>query len=368
MVDFLVDGLFEVPTAIRNVPLQGDSAGKPFVMTFEFPIRAVGFYISNGEASTRVVVRAFAPTGDLLGTIEETGADHPSGELPARDRFIGFRTPDPRGVSRVVIDYGEDPAAEEINTWLGVEYASPLRFRRDLPQIGYGKVGPFLLTTTIQVQSLYGTGQARLELFDPEGNPIELSLNGEQSAVFEFGIPTGELVTDGPGADVRVAHGWLEADRPIAAYVVYSLSNEGDLVPSVQAGISSAEGSIRNVVSLKKIAEMNLDTAIAIANLSDTETRVRFSLAANPPEQLDEIVNDPAIRLPPRAQRAFFLGQLCDIAVPPPGLTYCRSNFLENADFLGQAFVYSEQPVAITTVRTVGGLPVLSLPVDGLNQ
>ncbi|MFQ5741376.1 MAG: hypothetical protein ACE5JX_20455 [Acidobacteriota bacterium] len=100
-------------------------------------------------------------------------------------------------------------------------------------------------------------------VFDPEGNPTELSLNGKESSVFEFELPAGEFVTDGPASEVRVAHGRLEADMPIAAYVVYSLVREGEPVPSVQAGISSAQGSIVNVVPLKKIAGIGLDTAIA---------------------------------------------------------------------------------------------------------
>ena len=128
----------------------------------------------------------------------------------------------------------------------------------------------------------------------------------------------------------------------------------------------SEEGKVIYAVSVEKKMDIRLDTGIAVANVGDKQTHVSLFLVNEMGERPEEIRNVPAFTLEPGHHGAFFLSELCK--QPPSGFVFCTFDFLAEQDFRGGLLITSPEPIAVTTLRTIGGIAVSSLPVGSTQR
>ncbi len=134
-----IAGWFDMP--IRNESDKGNSAGEALILQFRYPLLRVGFTLGNGTETTVARIQALTARGELLGTIEQDSFDEKRGP------FVGLETTNPKGISTIVLDYGEEEVGEQVNE-LRVEFLERRLFKIYLPQVahggsaGRGKQGP----------------------------------------------------------------------------------------------------------------------------------------------------------------------------------------------------------------------------------
>jgi hypothetical protein len=364
-VEFVTVGegfLPPIDHVIRNQPLMGTSADQALIFQFKYPLHRVGFVLGNGSESTVARIRALTAKGELLGTIEQSAINE------TRGPFVGLETTHTAGISTVILDYGAEEQAEQIHSLL-LEYLSPRVFETYLPHIVHGRAGDRLLRTLIQIQDLGVADEtkAKLSLFNQSGQPLTLRLNGQEGSAFEFTftfLASVHLEVESLGEEWAVGHARIESSFPVAAHAIYQTSGP-DFDEMVEAGVESVEAKTFHAASVERMMGAGLDTGIAVANVGETPTRAVFMLLEETGERPEEIRNLPSFALEPGQQRAFFLSEFCSISPIPD---FCNFDFLAERDFRGAVRITSVVPIVVTTLRTVHGIPVSSLPVGSTER
>jgi len=351
-------------TVVRNEPPSGSSADLSFILQFRYPLERVGFTLGNGAEETVASIRAFTAAGTLLGTVEQ-------GEIKeGRGPFVGVETSNPEGIATVVLSYGAEDRAEQINDLI-IDYLSPRRFRVYLPRIAHGQTGDQRLQSSIQVQNLRPHDEGvnvQIDFFDSEGKPLFLSLDGKEESRFEFHLDfleSRQLTTDGPADMLVVGYALIESNYPVTAQTIFQVLDDQDALVS-EAGIQASVGRTVHVSPVQKTVSATIDTGIAITNVGVDETYVRlvpFEEGGGVPEEIRNFIR---LLLPPGGHHAFFLSELCQ-QPQEPGV-YCESDFLATEDFRGSLEIASTEPTVVTAIRTVAGMPVSSLPVGSMEE
>lgn len=356
-----------VDSVLRNEPGTGSSANRALIVRFERPVRRVGFTLGNGTATTVVEIQAFTAKGEFLGKIQQIGAEtirggpfigRPSGP------FVGLETSHPSGISTVVLDYGTDPAAEQISD-IRAEFLSPVKFKVYLPQIVHGRAGNLSFQTVIQVQSVLtgviadAENAVRLRLFDQTGAPLRMTLDEKEGSEFEFNLGTSprlstfgsrQLQTAGV-SDVIVGYASIESNLPIVAHALVRVLRSDGLLHS-ETGMSSGEGRITHVAIVERDPQIALDTALAIVNVGDSDARVEFRLTDETGEALSG--SQRRFELRPGEQRAFFFSELF--------------NNFRDSQIRGQVAIWSDKPIVVASLRTFGGLPTSSQAIGSTQR
>ena len=292
-------------------------------------------------------IEAFTVNGESLGEVQQDSIEEKEGP------FVGLETTNPSGISTVVLDYGEEENAEQISC-LRIEFLEERTFKTYLAQIGDGKTGQLVFQTIIQIQNLFGQEiEATLRLFDQAGNPLILTLDGESGAEFELTLPyltMRHLETKGVNEQVSVGYACIESDLPIVAQAIYRVADTTGAAFS-EAGVQSDGGKIIHVLSVERDVDTGLDSGIALVNVGDAETSVFVSLIALSGETPEEVQNAPpvVILLQSGGHKALFLSEL----FAP----------LADGKFRGSLKIISKEPTAVTSLRTINGILVSSVPV-----
>src|SRR5690606_27019261 len=130
----------------------------------------------------------------------------------------------------------------------------------------------------------------------------------------------------------------IRSDRPVSATVEYTVLDKTREIVT-EAGISAIEPALRMVGPAATIAQLNLDTAVAIVNTANSFAEVTLFVAEDGSEE------HSTLELGPGEHRAGFLRELF------PSLS---------EDFQGTIIVTSDVPIAATILRTKNGLPLAS--------
>jgi hypothetical protein len=239
----------------------------------------------------------------------------------------------------------------EQTSLLYFNYATPKPFRIYLAQLANGPAGGGrYLQTVMQFQGQFKElgAQVILRLFDQTGEPLTLNLSGHEDTVFEFyvsSLTAKRLISDGFGEELAVGYASIESTIPIAAQsIVRTLNSDG--VPIHEAGVEATEGRRTAVIPVEHDPVTGLNSGVAIVNVGDKGGVVTISLVGMKP---DEVSFLPSFILEPGEHRAVFITELFDFLVETP--------------FFGSLNVNSQEPAAVTSLRTYNGVSWSSLPV-----
>ena len=192
--------------------------------------------------------------------------------------------------------------------------------------------------------------QGTLEFFDDAGNPIAVALEGSSTMVtsVEFELePNETTVFQTSRRSVPPVVGWARATatQPIRGSAVFQAYDGNTIVFEAGVGDTPATGRA-NVFVSRVSSSSSFSTGVAIANPSDSPTRVRFEFRRRLPEQG---VFRTGLSLEPGEHAARFIEELFGEDAPP------RSE--------GTLIIESEIPVVVTALRTKNGYPMSSYPV-----
>lgn len=349
---------YPLVSALRNDRADGTSPNEALIMQFRYPVSRVGFDVGNGTTTTVARIKAFTATGEQLGTIEQNSVEERVGP------FIGVETTHPAGISTLVLDYGDADEGEQLSS-LRFDFLSPHTFRTYLPQIAHGRAGDRILETTIQMQAL-AKSHVRLSFFDSTGQPMALNLGGEEVNALEYSFPvlsSRRVKTDGPTDETRVGYAAIESDYPVEVQAIYQVTDQGSYLLS-EAGIDASPSQFFQAGPVEYIPAQRLDTAIALVNTDNHETEVSIRVL-NPDGTFPGWLRLRSITLAPGEHRAFFLSQVC---VEFPEL--CETGgFPTEEIFQGSVVIRTNgEPVAATVLRTVEGLVISSVRINGTRQ
>ncbi len=320
----------------------GTGSSLPLIVNFRYPVAKVGFYASNGSASTTVTLTAFDPLGANLGSVTETGL--------AAEKFIGISTTSTRGMAKLLIDYGNSTEAEQIDDMI-FDYVSRPKFNTYLAQVGDAKG---LLQTVLVISNLTNsTAKGELRLFDDNGGPMPLKLGEETKSVFSFSLPafsSKNLPTQAISDPVKVGYAEIESNVPVEGTAIFRIIS-GDTTLS-EAGVGSSVARPFVVGVAQKVVAKGLDTGVAAVNSTGETVDARVKLYDETGALVDS--NDLDMDLGPHGHKARFLSQL----FPQ----------LADSDFNGTLVVTSNKPMAVVIIRTIGGLAQSTLPVGSTFQ
>lgn len=358
--------------AVRNVsPPGGDSAGKPLVIRFQYPVRRVGLILGNGTAETVARLEALTARGESLGFVEYVG---PETKDTSRGPFVGLETAHPEGMATLVVDYGAEVREEYIHeVWL--EYVVERPFRLSIPQLAVGRVGPRQLEMLLQLQALYtwGNQQMLVRFFDPAGEPLVLTVDGTERSSLDLQLTdflSARVKITAPEEDgVEVGYAEIESKLPVAAQGIYRVLEEEKGL-AAEIGIAGQEPKAFHVFPVDWKAQERLDTGFAIVNPGDQPAKVTLRVfdpqtGWKPPW----MKNWPQLTLQPGEHRALFLSEICGLPSESPLIIWCQNHhFPSEEDFAGSLVVVSDQPVAVTSLRTLNGWLISSLPVGSTQR
>ncbi len=323
-------------------------------INFDEPVRRVSLNM-GAESETNIVARFFDRSGALLGEVTRPLYGIYPGEFALEDA-------DGSGIVRVEVENEQPDVPEALNLILA-EYVEPRPFQRCVSQVAQGAL-PFgdrtlqtLLTITGSWNSTFfriPDGQAQiysLEFRDPEGAPLIVNLDGTVNSEFEL-LSSGYmhrflesliLRTLDSGKPLDQGYVCATSKYPFELATVYRIL-DSTRAPLAEAGIdSSIPGQSFTGVFEKTIAE-DTNTALALANVSDSEATasVTFFMSPNTTMEADVVLG-------PGEQGAWFADELAEA--------------LSGRDTEGTVEIVSDQPVAATILRTIQGVVSASLPL-----
>ena len=330
---------------VSNVPPSGDSADKPLVLNFEFPVYKVGFVARNGTETTTVTVRAFGSAGNELGSIEHTGLADPTA--------IAVSTSSPLGISKLSISYGSEEEPEQIDD-LQFQYVSRPQFVTYLAQIGDGPIpGVGVLRTSIVVANLSNsTAEGSIDFFGENGDPLNIQLSSSLTNSVNLAIPAFSSATlTTRGEVVSSGYAQIRTNVPVQATAVFrTLSSDGTVLS--EAGVGGAVGQSVSIGVVQKFTVGSFDSGIAIVNTSDQQASAWVQLYKQDGSLF--ATNNSIASLSPGAHAANFLtGMFPEVDSQP---------------FEGTIRVVSDVPLAVVILRTSQGLVMSSLPVGSLEN
>ncbi len=347
--------------AIRN-STPGSSANEALIIRFQYPVNRVGFRLGNGTADTTATVKAYGLKGDYLGSVERTGVRSPQTiqtleEIP----FLGLESTTPVGT--VLLDYGPEPAGEQIHD-LYFDYAGGRSFVTYLPQVADGQTGEATIRTLIQVQNPYQMPVPVRIDFVSEGQPLELVVGEERKSSLSFELPvrgSTQIETSGKTSPLGVGYARVESRIPLRTQALFHVKGrEGDGLQ--ESGLQSTPPRLFHMIAVEVNRETGLDTGIAIANENGFPVTVGLSLVG-PDGQAGGPFGIAGLQtIPPRSQRSFFVTE---------AFSYLR----ETEAFTGTVGVYvvsaadgQTLPVAVSGLRTIGGIAISSIPAVGTSE
>jgi hypothetical protein len=332
---------------LTNAPLSGSSADKPLVINFASPAKKVGFILSNGDADTQVSITAFDELGGSLGSVQHSDLEEPT--------FVGVESTGAVGISKLLLSYGAREEAEEIDDLI-VEYMNRPQFGTVLAQIADGPIPGFgtFQTTIIVTNSSSSTAQGELSLFDSNGDPVIIPLNGTLAREHDFSIPpysSSTWVSSGTSNPVVVGYANVESNVPVSGTAVFRLTSpSGEIV--AEAGVGSDRGKVDVVAAVQKVVEDGFDSGIAAVNVSDSQADSEVLLYDSAGQLVD--INTTVLDLPAGEHTAKFLTDIFPQVA--------------EEDFNGSIQVVSDLPLAVVIMRTANGVVVSSLPVGSLEK
>ncbi len=323
-------------------------------INFDEPVRRVSLNM-GAESETNVVARFFDRSGTFLG--EDTGTLY--GIYP--DEFA-LEDADGAGIVRVEVEYEETDVPEALNL-IVAEYVEPRPFQRCVSQVAQGAMpfGDRTLQTLLTITGSWNRtffripdGQAQiysLEFRDLEGAPLTVNLDGTVNSEFEL-LSSGYmhrylesriLRTLGSGRPLDQGYACATSKYPFELAAVYRVLDSTS-APLAEAGIdSSIPGQSFTGVFEKTLAE-DTNTALALANVSDSEATASVTFFMSPNTTMEtEVV------LGPGEQGAWFADELAEA--------------LSGRDAEGTVEIISDEPVAVTILRTIQGVVSASLPL-----
>jgi hypothetical protein len=344
--------------AIRNERADGTSPNEALIMRFRYPMVRVGFDLGNGTETTVAQIRAFTAAGEQLGMVEQE-------DIEEEGPFVGVETIHPAGISTLSLDYGAADEGEQVSLFR-MDFLSPQHFRTYLPQIAHGRTGDRLLRTTIQIQAL-AKSNLTLSFFDPTGQPMAFNFGGDETSTLEFsfpGIRSRRLRTEGSTDETQVGYAVIESNYPIEVQAIFQVTDQDSNLLS-EAGISASLSQLTQFVPVEYLPEQKLDTAIAFVNTGDRETYINLSVLDEDGLRADWLRNTPYLLLAPGEHRALFISQICT-AYPE----FCVSEgFPKGEVFQGSVKLWTRgDPLAATALRTVGGIVISSVEVEGTRR
>jgi len=353
-----------IHTAIRNQSDTGNSSGEALILQFRYPLVRVGFTLGNGMETNVARIEALTARGELLGIIEQDNIDEKEGP------FVGLETTNVKGISTIVLDYGEEEVGEQINH-LWMEFLERHPYKIYLPQVAHSGGDERSLQTTIQVQNLLRSpNDVQLKFFNQAGDPMQVNLDGTESSVFEFTLPvvsSRRMITQGSSEVTQVGYAVIESRLPVDAQAIFRVSNPDSTVSS-EAGAEAAESKVLHVLPVERVVDSDLDTGIALVNPGEKESKVQLILVGEDGKDPDAITAQPFLMLGAGGQTSLFLSEICDLSRPGQEYESCRYNFLLDEDFQGSLMIVSVEPIAVTSLRTVKGVAVSSLPVSSTQR
>jgi hypothetical protein len=324
---------------IENTPIKDFSARKSITVRFDPPIYRLGLRPENGSKTTLASIRVYSDEGDFL-------AEFLQGSLKSRPGpLVGMEARGEDLIDTVVVDYLYDETPEQISEIL-VEYPSTRPFQTCVPQIAAGPAGMIRFQTLIQIQNLLNQrNEIFFHSYDHSGNPLQLEFDGEVTAVKELTIQDKKAVqlrASGVNGELSVGYACVESRIPVNAQAVFQIFDTSDKLIS-ESGIKAVKADSRQQAFVAWDETNAVDTGIAIANPGQKETRIELLLNG-------ESINSKKVKLDFTSgeQRAFFLSEIFDLA--------------EFTNLVGTLEINSEESVVVTTIRTINGLAVSSLP------
>ncbi len=326
-------------------------------INFDEPVRRVSLNM-GAESETNVVARFFDRSGTFLG--EDTGTLY--GIYP--DEFA-LEDADGAGIVRVEVEYEETDVPEALNL-IVAEYVEPRPFQRCVSQVAQGAL-PFedrTLQTLLTITGLWADTDFRvpdlksqivsLGFREPGGGPLTVNLGGEVNSDFEYlfsghmyrYLDSRILRTADSGSPLDQGYACATSKFPFELATVYRILDSTG-APLAEAGIdSSIPGQSFTGVFEKTIAE-DTNTALALANVSDSEATasVTFFMSPNTTMEADVVLG-------PGEQGAWFADELAES--------------LSGRDAEGTVEIISDEPVAVTILRTIQGVVSASLPLRRL--
>lgn len=356
---------------IRNVAPDGNSAGRALVIRFQEPLVRVGLNLGNGTPQTVATIEALTAKGVSLGAIEQVGVE-------VDGPFVGLETTHPEGISTLVLDYGADPREEEVHR-LWMEYLRPKTFCTCLAQIADGSAGEWRLRTLLQFQNPYESfrigdtfaTRVSVKFLDSAGEPLALPMGGSPKSGVEFDLPKyspHRLETSGTAGGVLVGYATIESNLPVDVLGILQIIDGGSEVVT-EVGVEAKEPKVFQVFPVEWRAGLGLDTGFAIANPTTRETTVQLK-PYDPKTRFKPpwLQAWPSFTLQPGEHKSLFLSEICGLPEPSPRISWCYSGFPSEQDFEGSLQVISDEPVCVTSLRTLRGRLISSLPVGSTQR
>ncbi|RPJ52334.1 MAG: hypothetical protein EHM23_33020 [Acidobacteria bacterium] len=343
---------------IKNSSDSGTSAGKAFVLRFQYPVRRIGLTVGNGADQTVVTLKAFGVTAEYLGSVTRTGTLTPVSNGPAQPfPFIGLSSTVP--IASVTLDYGNEPSDEEIHD-LYLEYFTPRTFVTYVPQVADGFFGSASVRTILQIQNAFETSTpVRVDFFQ-NGEPFAINIDGQSQTRLTLdlaGLSCRRFDTGGAASPGAVGYARIESTLPVKAQALYQI-RPGENAPFQESGFQSTPARLHQTIPVDLDRETGFDTAIALLNGSEKPLVVQMALIKPdgfPPDE-PGIPDHVAFRtIPPATNAPMFVSEL---------IPYLRSQ----QAFKGSLVVKSRGPLVVTGVRTVNGIAVSSVPAVGTDR
>lgn len=320
----------------------GEGVTSELVIDFREPVRQVGFLLKNGSPGTMARFTFRNVRGENIGVIQ----------TPVEDDFgpfVGFEAPSGQSFSRIVLNYGDSPNPEEFAQLL-FTYVTRSPFTIYFPQIADGALpGGGSLRTNILLANLSNTtATGQLLLFGDDGQPLELTLDGESGSVFNFAIPANSVQpysTSGASSTPVQGYACVNSDVPVGGVAIFQ-AVDAQGAPVTEAGVESTSGRSLLTAAVARRMEGLLDSGVAVANVGDQPASgIMQLLDAN-----GNVVSTNAdfLQLGPNEHTAGFLPQFFEGLSP---------------DFTGTLLIFSNQPLAVTVLRTANEIVLSSLPV-----
>jgi hypothetical protein len=346
------DPPYKVDTpVIMNPVVNGEAAGG-LIVTFDTPLPRASLTM-GAESETMVAAKFFGVDGGLLGEI-----DKPIDQWNPYD--FSLEEAEGTGISRVEVAY-EDPTIPEALIRIVADFAEPPTFRRCVSQVAHGALpleGRTLQTLLTITESWRGSPWnptfdqlVSLEFREPGGAPLTVNLDGTVNSDFEY-IFYAYLHRHQDSRILRTTDSVTPLDQgyvcaasryPFEMAAVYRVLDQTG-APLAEAGIDSAiPGQSFTGVFEKTIAE-DTNTALALANVSPNEATasVTFFMSHNTTFEAE-------VALGPGEQGAWFADELAEA--------------LSGRAAEGTVEIVSDQPIAVTILRTIQGVVSASLPM-----
>jgi len=328
---------------VRNVGPAGLSKALPLVINFKYPVAKVGFKASNApNASVTASIVAYDPAGKTLGTVLQSGLDD--------ERFFGVATTNDRGIAKVAFDFGSVELGEQIDD-LTFEYLSRPPFVTYLTQVA--DLENTLQTILVISNLTNSTAQGEIRLFTSEGASMDLKTDQGENDTFAFDLPpfTSKTITStGKSTVLKRGYAVIESNVPVEGSAIFRVINASGTALQ-EAGVGATPSQYQAVTVAQKEAAAGLDTGVAVVNPSASPVDITALL-------YDEqgglvLTNSEDLDLPPGQQDAKFLTELFpDVA----------------GDFRGTLVITSTEPIAVVTLRTIGGVASSTLPVGSTGR